>query len=66
MEPFCADYAGDRDEQSSGAASPNERSSCPVAEDLVVSAVLGAAAIVGEICDAFGLLPGARWMDGGP
>ena len=66
MEPFCADYAGDYDENSSSAASASDESSCPLTEDLALRAVLGAAAIIGEICDSFGLLPGARWMDGGP
>ena len=65
MEPFYTDYNDDYPDDWNGELPPVDESSGSTSTGPLVDVLVGATEAIGKICDALGLLPGARWMDGG-
>ncbi len=66
MKPFYTDYNGDYPDDSPIESVPVEEPSCSADAEALTGIVECAGDVVYKICDELGLLPGARWIDGGP
>ena len=70
MDPFYTDYVNDYPEddqyESVSDSGPAEQSPIIDTDSCLYKAVDCAAGLLYDCLDAFGLIPGPRWMDGGP
>ncbi len=65
MEPFYTDYNGDYPDDWTSETTSVEEPACSTDAVPLPGIIEGAGDVIYKICDALGVLPGARWMDGG-